>query len=91
MIKKAKAMKMPIMVVEYETIEPTNAELMKHIGDYQPVSVVRKPTDGLFDDPDTRQKTKDILEKWGSKELVVMGANGGFCVEATIRGALHNG
>lgn len=94
MISYAKKMMMPIMVVEYDIKEysHTNKELIDAIGNYSPVATVLKNTDGLFDPKnESVDKAKKILKNWGVSGLIVMGANGGYCVKETIRGALASG
>ena len=71
---------------------PTNRELLKEIGDYDKVVTIFKQTDGLFDlHNNSAEAANDQLKDWGVSDLIVMGPNGGACVEATIRGALASG
>jgi nicotinamidase-related amidase len=92
LIDRAKQRNMPILLVEYSGIGPTNPELKNHIGDYAKVKTVLKNTDGLFNESNTGlAETKSILTQWGTKDLIIVGANGGACVEQTIAGALTAG
>jgi nicotinamidase-related amidase len=92
MIDAAKRNHLPILLVEYASFGATNQELLEYIGEYSPVITVMKSTDGLFDSRNVSvQAARDVLASWSATDLIVMGANGGACVERTIRGALHAG
>ena len=92
MIDVARRRGMPIMLVEYAGNGPTNARLLAHIADYPKVFTVLKSTDGLYDWFNTSAEiAREKLQAYGVTDLIVMGANGGSCVERTIRGALSNG
>lgn len=91
MIETAKKTNMPILIVQMKTRGPTTAALQSAIGDYENTKIVEKETNGLFDHPISAGPALEQLRKWGVKELVVMGANGGACVKQTILGAINNG
>lgn len=92
MIALAKNKKMPILVAEYQSFGPTNSELMTAIGNYAWFYRVVKTTDGLFDNANSSvAETKSKLAEWGIDSLILMGANGGACVEATMKGAISSG
>lgn len=92
MIDVAKRRDMPIMIVEYVNNGPTNEKLLAHIGNYPKAFTILKTTDGLYDWFNTSaEQAGERLKVWGITDLIIMGANGGSCVERTIRGALGAG
>lgn len=55
------------------------------------VAYFLKNTDGMFDEENSHKKELvDYLTKKNIKTLIVTGANGGACVQASIQGALNN-
>jgi nicotinamidase-related amidase len=92
MIDVAKRRGLPIMLVEYVGNGPTNEKIMARIGNYAKVFTILKSTDGLYDWFNTSAEVaREGLKEFGVTDLIIMGANGGSCVERTIRGALRAG
>lgn len=96
MIDIAKSRNIPILIVEYgsDTHHPigrTNSELRNQIGRYRNLKRIVKQRDGLFDSDPVASHAHRILRRWGVNELIIIGANGGACVERTIQGALQTG
>ena len=91
MIEQAKLHQLPILIVEFSSFGETVPSLSSHLTDYDKTKVIQKTTDGLFDlDNKTRQEALEILADWKVDELIIIGANGGSCVESTIIGAIDN-
>lgn len=96
LIRKAKQIGMPVIVVEYdlsrlnlkEGVE-TNSKLKSAIGNYKNTTYFIKNEDGMFSSSNVKKLTNYLSENQIGK-LIITGANGGACVEASISGALRN-
>ncbi len=91
LIDWAKVSHTPIVVIEYKESGKTNKELMKPIEGYSDYRVIEKDSDGMFDDENTKKELHKFLKEHDVKNLIITGANGGACVEKSIRGSLKNG
>lgn len=94
MILQARAANIPVIFIEYEwpgyAFGVTNERLSAAAKDYDQASVVKKATDGMFDDSKAKEQLNKLLAEKGINHLYITGANGGACVEQSIRGALRN-
>ena len=73
---------------------PTCANLLNRLSSvsgYEKVASVIKTSEGLFDDPNSAALARAQLTAWETNDLIIIGANGGYCVQQTIRGALALG
>jgi len=94
-IKAAKAAQVPILFVEYEArnlpLGSTYDVLKDTTKDYQNVTFIKKTSDGMFDDYNSyKEKLVQFLTQNNIRTLIITGANGGACVEASIKGALKS-
>ncbi len=90
MIRFAKERKMPIVFIEFKDQGDTYSELKLAAKGYKSVKYFHKTTDGMFDDANEGLKNlSDYLRNEMVGTLIITGANGGACVEASIYGALH--
>ncbi|MCC7441232.1 MAG: cysteine hydrolase [Bdellovibrionales bacterium] len=88
-IASARRANMPIVFIEYTDSGSTNTELTAAASGYPNVATFPKDTDGMFDSGNShRQALEDHLRRQNVRNLVITGANGGACVEQSIRGAL---
>lgn len=94
MILQARAANMPVIFIEYEwpgfEFGVTNQRLSNAAKDYDQATVVKKASDGMFDDPKAKEKLDKLLAEKGINHLYITGANGGACVQQSISGALRN-
>lgn len=89
-INFAKKIKIPIIFIEYKGLGRTNEKLRNAVKDYADVKIFLKNTDGMFS-RDNQQRS-NLIEYLESKEignLIITGANGGACVEQSIRGSFE--
>ncbi len=95
-INQAKKANISIVLLEYEdtTIPISEADSMPllkaAVGDYKDVKIVKKTSDGMFED--SNKYKKDLVDYLSGKKvgtLIITGANGGACVLASIKGALN--
>lgn len=91
LIRLAKEHQMDILVLEYSGCGCTDDVVMGEIGSYPKVKTFIKKRDGVFDDKSVAGTVKDYLDKRQITELVMSGANGGYCVRCSIEGAIRNG
>jgi nicotinamidase-related amidase len=89
-IHAAERAHMPIVFVEYSDSGVTNPVLTDAARGYSPQTTIIKNSDGVFDDPNSAEQLRGYLTKNHVQNLVITGANGGACVEASIEGALQN-
>ena len=90
-IKLAKESKISIIFIEYENFGVTNSELKKSIGNYKDVKYMLKDSDGIFEQYNShKDKITDYLISKDIGNLIIVGANGGACVELSIEGSLSN-
>lgn len=94
-INRAKEAGIPIVLIEYshESLQfgETNSVLKGAVGNYKETQVMKKNTDGMFDNYNKyREELVGYLQKKKIGTLLITGANGGACVERSIRGALDN-
>ena len=90
-INIAKQNKIPIIFIEYKNFGETITELKKAVNNYTNVTYFIKNTDGMFnwDNDSLNEINKHFISKQIGN-LLVLGANGGACVEDSIRGSLSN-
>lgn len=81
---------MPIVVVEYvwDGADPTIKPLADKLKNYKNKTTIKKTMDGVFDS--NANEMNKFLESKGVDNQVMIGANGGACVERSISGALHH-
>ena len=103
LIQLAKRMEMPIVVVEYDLTERfqrgvevfgdrTHADLRAEIGLYPTTILVRKTSDGVFSrGSGVAAEVGDFLDAHAVDEVILVGANGGSCVQCSIGEALGEG
>ena len=91
MIRLARSKSIPILLVSYDGAGAINQHILDSVAGYPLVANIVKKADGLFDDPNSADLARAQLSKWKTTDLIIMGANGGYCVLQTIRGALING
>lgn len=91
MIQLAKSKKIPIIFFELKDFGETNSELKQAVGNYSKVKYFTKQTDGIFS-PNNMSlgELTDFLKHENVKNLIISGANGGSCVDSSIRGSLEN-
>lgn len=95
-IKEAQAAGIPIVFFEYETttfpVDGTDSELLgAATKGYRDVRVLKKTTDGMFDSSNKYLKDlQEFLKRNQIGTLIIAGANGGACVQESIKGALKN-
>lgn len=95
-IKEAQAAGIPIVFFEYETtafpVDGTDAQLLgAATKGYRDVRVLKKTTDGMFDSSNKYLKDlQEFLKRNQIGTLIIAGANGGACVQESIKGALKN-
>ncbi len=91
-IRKAKQHHAAIVFLEFKgNYGPTNEELKKAVGTYPNAEFFTKDTDGAFNQSNSfRAEFIEHLKKEKVCDLVVTGANGGACVEESIKGAIEN-
>jgi nicotinamidase-related amidase len=88
-IKKAIKAHLPIIFIEYDSYGDTNKTLKKAVGNYSQVKYIKKNSDGMLDSYNKfRSDLVNHLKTQNVKTLIITGANGGACVDASIRGAL---
>ncbi|MNK12017.1 Isochorismatase family protein [compost metagenome] len=93
MIDQARKLNVPIILIEYDCkgCGTTNERIKKAIAKYPKVKVIKKDTDGMFEDHNRYKKELvKYLEKEKIGTLVITGANGGACVLESIVGAVTN-
>lgn len=94
MILQARAANMPVIFIEYEyagyDFGATNERLSSAAEGYKQATVVKKSSDGMFDDAKSKAKLNKLLAEKGINHLYITGANGGACVKDSIQGALEN-
>lgn len=91
-IRQARASRMPIVFLEYKDCGETNSELKDAVRDYRNTRFIIKDTDGMFADGNIgKAELIDHLRGQNIGRLLIAGANGGACVEASIRGAVDGG
>ena len=77
--------------MEYKNFGSTNTELKEAVNEYKNVKYFFKNSDSMFAEENIY---KSELSKYLSDKevgnLVIIGANGGACVESSIEGALSN-
>lgn len=93
-IRRAREKDIPIIFIEYATpyadLGETSSRLKDEVKKYKKASVVQKRTDGMFEDQKgSRVDLKKIFQKENVGTLIIAGANGGACVQASIEGALN--
>lgn len=96
-IKEAQAAGIPIVFIEYDTegFMHTGATSPELIGaatkNYRDVRVFKKTTDGLFEKKNKYLKEiNEFIKREQIGTLIIAGANGGACVQRSIKGALQN-
>ncbi|MES3038629.1 MAG: isochorismatase family protein [Bdellovibrionota bacterium] len=93
-INHAKSLGLPIIVIEYgrdgfSNLGETNPILKSAVGNYKQANYFKKDRDGMFDEHNSfRKKLTDYIAQNHIGTLVISGANGGACVNASIQGAL---
>ncbi|MCC7441510.1 MAG: isochorismatase family protein [Bdellovibrionales bacterium] len=90
-IEAARRAAMPIVFVEYQDFGATDPALRAAAAGYPNSTTVIKNYDGVFDDPTSNRQIREFLSHHNVRNLVITGANGGACVEASISGALSAG
>lgn len=89
-IEIARRKGIPIIFLEYENYGPTNATLRKAVEGYATTATFQKTADGMLETWNShRAELQAYLDKNKVKTMVVTGANGGACVQASIEGALR--
>ncbi len=91
-IRLAKKNNVPILATLYGTWGNLLPVLKSELSGYQNFTIIRKEYNDLFSNglgnEIHRKKALNFLDKYLIDNLVVMGANGGACVQSTIIGAL---
>lgn len=90
LIQLARAHDYPVVFLEFAGHEPTNSLLTEAVSGYRRTTVIVKARNGVFDDAIAARKLREYLELNDVSRLIVSGANGGFCVQCSIEGALQN-
>ncbi len=91
MVRLAKSKKIPIIFFELKDFGETNSDLKQAVGNYSKVRYFTKQTDGMFSPYNqSLVQLKDFLAHEKVKNLIISGANGGSCVDSSIRGSLEN-
>ncbi len=92
LIEKAKKARMPIIVTEYVGHGPSMEPIRKALEGYQNAVTFLKNENGLFDMYNkSTQAAIGWLREREVEDLLIVGANGGTCVELSIMGAMKNG
>lgn len=90
-IKLARASQIPIVFIEYEGFGDTNEELKKATEGYSDVKHILKDTEGMLSY--NNNHTPEVIEYLSSKKvghLIIIGANGGACVQESITSSLDH-
>ncbi len=88
-INDAKSRNIPILVIEYVTFGETNKDLKKALKGYGNQKTFIKNRDGMFSDYNMSVKEiSKALNDLNVRNLVILGANGGYCVKDSIEGSL---
>lgn len=91
LIKRAKEANIPIVLIEYSGIGPTNPKLKAEVSGYDNARTIEKSSDGMFDSYNNQLKPLvDFFKEKKIGNIIVAGANGGACVDQSIEGALKN-
>ncbi len=90
-IKIAMQNNIPIIFMEYIKSGDTISELKEAVKDYKNVTYFIKNTDGMFDWDNAKlnELTMHFIKKQIGN-IVILGANGGACVQESINGAFSN-
>lgn len=92
LIKLARNSDTSIILVEYEGYGPTEPDILLALEDYEKLVIIKKHTDGVFDEhTQSRQKLDKLLEDQNISHLVFSGINGSACVCDSVNGALELG
>lgn len=92
LIREAKKNNLPIVLVEYDKCGPTCRQLAEEVADYHLLRRFQKKSNGLFQFLNGASKeVMKFLDAHKVSQLVVSGANGGACVQCTIKGAIQAG
>ncbi len=91
-INHAKEKQIPIVFLEYVgDYGDTNESLRDQVKNYDRVKFFKKDSDGMFEKYNKYlSNLSDYLKKNDIGTVIITGANGGACVESSIRGALEN-
>lgn len=96
-IERAKAAKIPIVLVEYESETKekygnTLDEITSAVSGYRNTRIIKKTTQSVFDKKNKHVgQFKQFLKSENIGKLLIMGANGGYCIKDSIQDALeHN-
>jgi nicotinamidase-related amidase len=92
LIQAAKAHHVPIVQIEYQNYGETHDMITQQIGDYDLTRTFLKSADGMFAPRGgIVNELRAYLDSLGVTDLLVTGANGGYCVRCSIEGALIQG
>ncbi len=89
-IEQAKREGIPIVVLEVRGEGMTNSNLIKALGDYKYLRLIKNTT-GAFESPTVAKQLNKYLADKEVKNLIIGGANGKWCVKSTIDGAINCG
>lgn len=91
LIQLARSQNIPVIFVEYETFGDSNKKLRDAVAGYENTRTIVKSSDSMFDPANAH--LNELFESLHEKEigtLIIAGANGGGCVQDSIRGSLGN-
>lgn len=91
LIRLARTLEIPIFLVEYAEGGRTDSRIQNELEGYPHLHEILKTTDGIFDERNEGlPSTFKSLRELGTKELIMVGINGDYCVAESIFGALAN-
>ncbi|PWU20348.1 MAG: hypothetical protein C5B49_04460 [Bdellovibrio sp.] len=92
LIEMAKSNRLPIVTIEYSGCGSTCTAIKKAIGNYGDARTFVKSSDGMFSNWGGIENELDTyLKGRNTSQLIITGANGGYCVKCSIEGALNKG
>ncbi len=92
LIQLARQRRIPIVFIEYRNCGVTEPRLTQAAAGYGDVHTIVKDSRGFFDEGRAHSDVLgDFLRERGIGNLIIAGANGNFCVKASIEGSLNNG